>query len=206
MMKKILLLSFLILSVLSMAQNVKTLRQEAVKAINNGDFSTAKSYYQKILEKGHKTWETYVLLGDCEFNLGNLDIALNYFDEAQKKAKVEDYATIYLRKGTVFMEQKRYEEAWMQFLKIEITRPDNPTAKKLQAIALYHMKKYNDAMSTLMQAEKFDDSDLEIKYYKGLILLKQNKINEACESFKLAKDLDIPDLKILMEQHCNKPN
>lgn len=123
-----------------------------------------------------------------------------------KKAKVQDYATIDIRVGTILMQQKKYEDAWMKFLKVEITRPNDPTAKKLQATALYHMEKYNDALFTLNQAEKYDDSDLEIKYYKGVIFFKQNKIDEACENFKLAKDLDIPDLKILTAQHCKKPD
>lgn len=86
-MKKILILTFLIVSLFSLAQSVKSLRQEAVKAINNNDFSTAKTYYEKILEKGHKTWETYVLLGDCEFKLGNVDAAWNYYQEGLKKLK-----------------------------------------------------------------------------------------------------------------------
>lgn len=92
----------------------------------------------------------------------------------------------------------------MQFLKVEITRPNDPSAKKLQAIALYHMEKYNDALFTFNQVEKYADSDLEIKYYKGLIFFKQNKIDEACQNFEKAKGLDIPDLKILTAQHCNK--
>lgn len=204
-MKKIVILTFLIVSLFSFAQSVKTLRQEAVKAINNNDFSTAKTYYEKILEKGHKTWETYVLLGDCEFHLGNADKALVYYEEGYKKAKVQDYATINIRTGTILMQQKKYEEAWMKFLKVEITRPNDPAVKKLQAIALYRMEKYNEALFTLNQAEKYDASDLEIKYYKGLIFFKQNKIEEACENFELAKDLDVPDLKILTAQHCNKP-
>lgn len=170
-----------------MAQSVKFLREGAVKAINNNDFVTAKGYYEKILEKGKKTWETYVLLGDCEFHLGNLDQALNNFNEAEKKADVQDYATIYIRKGTIFMQQKKYEEAWMQFMKVEITRTNNPSAKKLQAIALYHIEKYNDTLSTLNQAEKLDNCDVEIKYYKGLIFFKQNKIKEACENLNWLK-------------------
>lgn len=204
-MKKKLIFTFFIVSFFSFAQSVKILRQEAVKAINDDDFSTAKTYYEKILAKGHKTWETYVLLGDCEFKLGNVDAAWNYYQEGYKKAKVQDYATIDIRTGTILMQQKKYEDAWMKFLKVEITRPNDPAAKKLQATALYHMEKYNDALFTLNQAEKYDNSDLEIKYYKGLILFKQNKIDEACENFELAKDLDIPDLKILTAQHCNKP-
>ncbi|MBM7418540.1 MULTISPECIES: tetratricopeptide repeat protein [Chryseobacterium] len=206
-MKKILILTFIVISFFSFAfaQSVKVLRQEAVKAINNNDFSTAKTYYEKILEKGHKTWETYVLLGDCEFKLGNIDAAWNYYQEGYKKAKVQDYATINVRMGTILMQQKKYEDAWMEFLKVEITRPNDPAAKKLQATALYHMEKYDDALFTLNQAEKYDDSDLEIKYYKGLILFKQNKVEDACKNFKMAKGLDIPDLKILTAQHCNKP-
>ncbi|MCU7615363.1 tetratricopeptide repeat protein [Chryseobacterium sp. GMJ5] len=204
-MKQILLLTFLISTLFSFAQSVKMLRQEAVKAINNNDFSTAKTYYEKILKKGHKTWETYVLLGDCEFKLGNVDAAWNYYQEGYKKAKVQDYATIDIRTGTILMQQKKYEDAWIRFLKVEITRPNDPAAKKLQATALYHMEKYNDALFTLNQAEKYDDSDLEIKYYKGLILFKQNKIEDACKNFEMAKGLEIPDLKILAAQHCSKP-
>ena len=188
-----------------MAQSIKVLRKEAVKAINDRDFVTAKGYYEKILQKGGKTWETYVLLGDCEFYLGDLYKALYYFNEAQGKADIRYSATIYIRKGTVFMQQKKYEEAWMQFLKVEITRPNDAAAKKLQATALYHMEKYDNALFTLNQAEKLDDSDLEIKYYKGLIFFKKDKIDEACENFELAKSLDIPDLKILTAQHCSKP-
>lgn len=114
-MKKILILTFLIVNLFSLAQSVKSLRQEAVKAINNNDFSTAKTYYEKILKKGHKTWETYVLLGDCEFHLGNFNVALNNFKEAEKKAKVKDHATIYIRIGTVFMQQKNMKKPGCSF-------------------------------------------------------------------------------------------
>lgn len=204
-MKKVLLLVFFAISTFSFAQSIKVLRQEAVKAINNYDFEMAKGYYEKILDKGYRTWETYVLLGDCEFHLGDLDKALVYFNKAEAKADVRYHATIYIRKGTIFMQQKKYEEAWMQFLKVEITRPEDPSAKKLQATALYYMEKYNDALFTLTKAEKLDNSDLEIKYYKGLALMKLNKIPEACENFELAKGLDNPELKIVSAQHCIKP-
>lgn len=203
-MKKILILICCTLFSLSFSQNIEELKEKTTKAMDNNDFVTAKSYLNKIIENGHKTWGAYLYLGECELKLGNYKEALTNFEIAESKENVEDFPAIYLRKGLALMELEEYEKAWNEFIKVEKSEPDNPAIKKMQASALYFMNKYDDALLALNKAEKLDDKDTEIMFSKAIILLKQNKTAEGCKNLEQSKALGIPDLQLLDEQYCKK--
>lgn len=84
-------------------QSKKEFKRQGLSALSKGDFVTTKENYLKLLEKGEKTWETYTILGDCEFHLGNSEDAIAYYRKAQEKNPV--YAGLYLRMGNVLRKQ-----------------------------------------------------------------------------------------------------
>ena len=108
----------------SFAQSKKEIKRQGLAAFKNKDNIKTKNNYIQILEKDDKTWETYTILGDCEFKTGNPDKAFAYYKKAQEKNPI--YSGLYLRVATVLRQQKKYDEPLMNFRQMLITNPRTP--------------------------------------------------------------------------------
>ncbi len=200
-MKKIFPLLFLLFSVAICAQSVGKLRKLGIEAFKNHDFETAKTYYLKVLDKGKDTWETYTILGDCEFWTKNPEKALEYYQLALEKNPF--YSGTYLRLGSVYTELKKPDEAIRSYRKMTISEPNNPAIYRIISKVYYENGKFEDALKEIYLAESFDEKSPETAYGKSLILLKMNRINEMCISLNAAKGFS-PEVEILTNMHCNK--
>ena len=198
-------ISLLMLS-LSFGQSKKEIKQTGLAAFMNGDFSTAKVNYLKLLEKGDKTWETYTILGDCEFQTGNADEALVYYRKGQEKNPI--YSGLYLRVATVLRQQKNYDEAILNFRKMLITNPSNPQIYNMIASAYYDKGDYQEALVTINHMVKLGGENLNSSYGRGISYLKLNKIAEACVELEKADQFDTAnenkEIDVMKAQFCSK--
>jgi len=73
-------------------------REQAIKYCNEKDYSSAFLWFSKAMEKYGPQAEIYWYMGFCEYNLGNIKEAVEYFEEYSKmnpddekiKAKIEE--------------------------------------------------------------------------------------------------------------------
>jgi tetratricopeptide (TPR) repeat protein len=80
-MKKLILVILVFVSALMQAQN-PTLFEEANEAYANGDFETAISKYEKILENGETSAAVYYNLGNAHYKLNNVAPSIFYYEKA----------------------------------------------------------------------------------------------------------------------------
>lgn len=206
-MRKILSLITLLFAFCTiLAQSKKELKRQGLSAFDQRDFVTAKDNYLKLLEKGVDTWETYTILGDCEFHTGNSDQALTYYRKGQEKNPI--YAGLYLRVANVLRQQKKYDEAILNFRKMTITNPRNPQIYDMISSTYYESGDYQAALNEIDTMVKLGGENLGSSYGRSVSYIKLNKISEACVELEKADQFDTEnnnkEIDILRGIHCMK--
>ena len=167
---------------------------------------TAKVQYLQLLERGDKTWETYTILGDCEFRTGNPDEALAYYKKAQDKNPI--YAGLYLRVATLLRQQKKYDEALMNFRKMLITNPRTPEIYNMIASTYYEKRDYYAALEEINTMVQFGGENLDSSFGRSISYIKLNQIPEACVELEKADQFDVTnenrEIDVIKAQFCSK--
>ncbi|QBO58097.1 tetratricopeptide repeat protein [Chryseobacterium salivictor] len=198
---------FIFLSVsVCFGQSRREIKRQGLAAFNNEDFMTAKVNYLKLLEKGEKTWETYTILGDCEFQTGNPDEALSYYGKAQEKNPV--YLGLYLRIGTVLRQQKKFDEAIMSFRKMTVTNPKSPQVYNIIASTYYEKGDYKETLDEINTMVQMVGENLDSSFGRSMSYIKLNQIPEACVELEKADRFDTEnqnkEIDVMKAQFCSK--
>lgn len=206
-MKRIYVFIFLLLACsITFAQSKKELKREGLAALEKGDFYKTKENYLKLLDKGVDTWETYTILGDCEFHTGNPDQALTYYRKGQEKNPI--YPGLYLRVANVLRQQKKFDEAIMNFRKMTITNPRSPQIYNMIASTYYDSGNYQAALDEINTMVKLGGENLDSAYGRSVSYIKLNKVAEACVELEKADQYDKEntnkEIDILRGIHCMK--
>ena len=190
----------------SFAQSKKEIKRQGLAAFNSEDFVTAKGHYLQLVEKGDKTWETYTILGDCEFKTGNPDEAFAYYKKAQEKNPI--YSGLYLRVATVLRQQKKYDEAVMNFRKMLITNPRTPEIYNMIASTYYEKGDYYAALEEINTMVQLGGENLDSSFGRSISYIKLNKIPEACVELEKADLFDVAnenrEIDVMKAQFCSK--
>lgn len=80
-MKKLILLSFMIINFIGFAQN-EELFDEANSAYQSGDYEAALTKYEAILEKGEASAELYFNLGNAHYKMNHVAPSIYYYEKA----------------------------------------------------------------------------------------------------------------------------
>lgn len=188
------------------AQSKKEIKRQGLAAFMSEDFVTAKVHYLQLLEKGDKTWETYTILGDCEFRTGNPDEAFAYYKKAQDKNPI--YAGLYLRVATLLRQQKKYDEAVMNFRKMLITNPRTPEIYSMIASTYYEKGDYYAALEEINTMVQFGGENLDSSFGRSISYIKLNQIPEACVELEKADQFDVTnenrEIDVMKAQFCSK--
>lgn len=206
-MKTNLSILFIFLSVsVCLGQSRREIKRQGLAAFTAEDYFTAKVQYLKLLEKGEKTWETYTILGDCEFQTGNPDEALIYYRKAQEKNPV--YPGLFLRVATVLKQQKKFDEAIMSFRKMTITNPNSPQIYNMIASTYYEKGDYQSALDEIKTMVKLGGENLDSSFGRSISYIKLNQIPEACVELEKADQFDtenqIKEIDVMKAQFCSK--
>src|SRR5512137_1616096 len=74
---------FLTIDIL-LAQDPKSLFQQANQAYQQQDFEKAASLYQQIISQGYESKDVYYNLGNCYYRLNQIGQSVLYFEKALK--------------------------------------------------------------------------------------------------------------------------
>ena len=155
---------------------------EALTLINKKQFNDAKKIFSEILKNEPNNFAAYNNLGNIYFILGNLDSALQNYDNAIKLKK--DFADAYNNKGNVLIKLNKKKDAIESYQKaIQFNKAHFQAYYNLGA-ALKEQKKYELAVENYKKAKKLKPDYLEVYIGLGNLYLEIKNNNLALECFE----------------------
>ncbi len=155
---------------------------EALALINKRHFNDAKKIFSEILKNEPNNFAAYNNLGNIYFILGNLDSALQNYDNAIKLKK--DFADAYNNKGNVLIKLNKKKDAIESYQKaIQFNKAHFQAYYNLGA-ALKEQKKYELAVENYKKAKKIKPDYLEVYIGLGNLYLEIKNNNLALECFE----------------------
>ncbi|XP_029635453.1 cilia- and flagella-associated protein 70-like [Octopus sinensis] len=163
------------------------------------EFTEAENYLNQALLISQEFPETWALLGHVKYLTGDVSNAQNHYDRTLSFVNdTQDIHSVYLRLGSIYLQDKKFPEARDIFLMACKSSPSSVTWLGV-AIACYRMEKLYEAESALCEANILNNMDPEIWAYLALVCLKHKRIYEAEQSFKYSIKLGLNDKEILQE-------
>jgi len=155
---------------------------EALALINKRHFNDAKKIFSEILKNEPNNFAAYNNLGNIYFILGNLDSALQNYDNAIKLKK--DFADAFNNKGNVLIKLNKKKDAIESYQKaIQFNKAHFQAYYNLGA-ALKEQKKYELAVENYKKAKKIKPDYLEVYIGLGNLYLEIKNNNLALECFE----------------------
>jgi tetratricopeptide (TPR) repeat protein len=154
-------------------------------------FPEAISHLNIMLTRGQRhqdftTLEANKLLGECYFEVKNLDEAFKVFNLLRKNNPNDPYP--YIQLGKIEKERDSIEKAAQYYNKALTLDPDNIDILKNLGVLLFVSNKYPEALNTLQNTLDKNPDDPEIHFYLGQINLIYKQQKEAFNHYIKAKN------------------
>jgi tetratricopeptide (TPR) repeat protein len=161
--------------------------QEAMRLYLSGEWTEAEKAFTKLKDGYGDSTFIYLVLGNIHYSMGNLDTAVEYYDQALKIDA--GYGIAYYKKGVCLYRMGQLQESLASFERI-VELKDQSHAMARYFIGLINMFLGNDA-----EAEKAFDGFREqspeshiADFYLAQLKIKQQDFAEALDLLKeLAK-------------------
>ncbi|GAB1597897.1 cilia- and flagella-associated protein 70-like [Argonauta hians] len=163
------------------------------------EFDEAEKYLKEALLISQAYPDTWALLGHVKYLTGFVTEAQSHYERTLAFVNdAKDTHPVYLRLGSIYLQNKLFTEAREIFLLACKSSPSSVTWLGV-AIACYRMDMLHEAESALSEANILNNMDPEIWAYLTLVCLKCGRIYEAEQSFKFSIKLGLDDKEILDE-------
>ncbi|XP_014787504.1 cilia- and flagella-associated protein 70 [Octopus bimaculoides] len=171
----------------------------AKMSIFKKEFTEAENYLNEALMISQEYPETWALLGHVKYLTGDVSKSQNHYERTLAFVNdTQDIHSVFLRLGSIYLQDKKFPEARDIFLMACKGSPSSVTWLGV-AIACYRMDMLYEAESALCEANILNNMDPEIWAYLALVCLKHKRIYEAEQSFKYSIKLGLNDKEILQE-------
>lgn len=166
-MKKINYLLMIACMILFLTGCGKNVYETGVEALQSGNYEDAIQCFEKSLEKGKNTADSYRGLGIALWETQKYEEAAKALDSALETGTSKD-GTIYNMLGCCYLQTKEYEKAQKMFEKaLEDTNCSEEMVKEIefnQIVALEKLEKTDEAKSLLGEyVEKYPDDERAAK-------------------------------------------
>ncbi|MDP8217504.1 MAG: tetratricopeptide repeat protein [Candidatus Theseobacter exili] len=174
---------------------------EGIRLLAEKSYNSAAIEFIKAIDFGCPYGRVRYQLGLCYDNLGNYDLAEDYYLEALNKLKASDEPnkTKYLYNanlnlGYIFLKQGEYAEAETKFH--EVLKMDSKNVNAYASLGyIYSEKKdYDRAIREYTKAVDINPGNAATQYNLGVMYLRKGNNKLAKDKFKIASKLD-PTLK-----------
>jgi tetratricopeptide (TPR) repeat protein len=167
------------------------------------DYKTAITILEKTKKYKNANSQIYQMSGNCYSYLGDQDSAIKEYEQGIKK--FPNAGNLHLEKGNIFLGEKKYEEAIVNYEKGIEADPMFPS--NYYRLALLYLNS-NDKLSGLIYGEIFmnlerttkrtkEISKLLFETYKNSIQIKENETKiDFCEVIFTDKDLKNKELRM----------
>ena len=113
-----------------------------------------------------------------------------------------------MRVATVFRQQKKYDEAVVNFRMMFITHPRTPEIYHMIANTYYEKGDYYAALEEINTMVQLGGENLDSSFGRSISYIKLNQIPEACVELEKADQFDVNnnnrEIDVMKAQFCSK--
>lgn len=159
--------------------------------------------YKKLIELNPNFYLAYKNLGSIEFEKGNNELALSYYEKAIKYASPNKYDFLYLSKAIVEKKMGKYQEANEDLYTVLNLNPKHKMAYVDLGYNYIELKDYKNA---ILNFNKYLEFKKIPQYFveKAFCEMKLGMNKEACEDLTNAKNLGFSEANEYIKRYCNK--
>ena len=151
---------------------------QGIISLKNNKYDVALKKFENVLSKENTNYYALHGRGQCLFEKGNIDEAINLYDEALKNKP--DFENALNSKANALDKINKKNEAFEIYQKLNEIKQENSVYKLNYALCLCEMEKFDESENILNEAEKLfenqkNDFDAEIvkKFEKNVSKLKK---------------------------------
>lgn len=165
-----------------------------------GQVSQAKAIYLQLLNTQKKDADLLRLLGTAEYQLGNLENAVDLLE--QSLAISPDQAVAHNNRGNALQDLQRFDEALSCYDAALTIAPHYAEAYCNRGSALQRLKRLDEALTSYDRALTITPDSVIAYNNRGNILLDMQRLDEALASYNQALLID----PLYAEAHINRGN
>lgn len=163
------------------------------------NYVEAKANLNEALTFDYQNPDTWALLGHINYLTGKMEEARESYERVLDFiGEASDMHTVYLRLGSIYLQDKQFSGAKHTFL-LACKRSPSCVTWLGTGIACFRMGELAEAEDALCEANILNNSDAEVWGYLALICLKTGRKVEAEQAYKYALKLDLNNDKLLAE-------
>ena len=162
-------------------------------------YDQARGNLTEALVYDYQNPDTWAQLGHVEYLTGNREEAKAAYERVLDFiSEASDMHTVYLRLGSLYIQEEQYEGAKHTFL---LACKRSPTAFSWLGvgIACYRMGDLSEAEDALCEANILNNADPEVWGYLAMVCLRSGRKVEAEQAYKYALKVNLCDEKLLEE-------
>ncbi|KAM4697702.1 cilia- and flagella-associated protein 70 [Rhinophrynus dorsalis] len=165
------------------------------------EFDEANQSLQEASHIDHQNPDMWALTGHLHFLSGRKSEARDCYDHTLSLvADASEMHSVYLRLGSIYLEEGEYEKAKNTYLKACIGSPTCLTWLGA-GIACYRLEEMQEAEDALSEANALNNNNAEVWGYLSLVCLQTGKQLEAEQSYKYTRKLNLQNETLLAEIH-----
>jgi tetratricopeptide (TPR) repeat protein len=163
----------------------------ALSHIKIEEYAEARLYLERSLEQGQKKSPVYFYLGICDLAAGEVQRAMENFEQALRVDPAEeDLGRILFYIGTCQKEMDRFEQAIDVLRRAIAADPDDISNHNLLGFCYYKLKRHDEAVACFRRAVEIDPRSAIDWANLGSNLRDLGRIDEAIQMYKKALSLD----------------
>ncbi|KAG8433436.1 hypothetical protein GDO86_017639 [Hymenochirus boettgeri] len=163
------------------------------------EFERANQNLQEASQIEHQNPDVWALKGHLHFLSGQNSKARDCYEHTiSLVADASDMHPVYLRLGSIYLDQDEYEKAKKTYLQACKQSPTCLTWLGV-GIACYRLEELEDSEDALSEANATNNSNAEVWGYLTLLCLKTKRPFEAEQSYKYTMKLNLQNENLLAE-------
>ncbi|UPZ17864.1 O-antigen ligase family protein [Flavobacterium humidisoli] len=122
-----------------------------------------------------------------------------------RQRRIAILSAIYIKRGEVFQDQKKYKKALENYQEVLKIDPDNENALKRIGGIYFNLGRYEKAIAFFSQVLTYENpknNSGRIEFFLGLSYDRKNDKEKACQYFNLSKAKNYPEAQALLDRNC----
>ncbi|RXN24181.1 cilia- and flagella-associated 70 [Labeo rohita] len=166
-----------------------------------GEHDSAEASLKEALTDNFQNPDIWALWGHLHYEKGDDTQAQSCYERTLDSVlDASDTHSIYLRLGSIYLQNGEYEKAKPVFLRACKHAPSCLTWLRL-GIACYRLEELTEAEEALTEANALNNRNPEVWGYLSLVCLRTGRKLEAEQSYKYAMKMDLQKESLLQEIH-----
>ncbi|XP_041432428.1 cilia- and flagella-associated protein 70 isoform X2 [Xenopus laevis] len=165
------------------------------------ELEKAEQNLQEASQINHQNPDVWALKGHMNFLIGRKNEARDCYEHTLSLViDASDTHPVYLRLGSIYLDEEKYEKAKNTYL---LACKQSPTCLTWlgAGIACYRLEEMEEAEDALSEANALNNNNAEVWGYLTLVCLKTGRQLEAEQSYKYTRKLNLQNEDLLTEIH-----